>query len=165
MGMGPAEEQPMIIVSAHSQSEISAVRELFLEYAASLPFDLCFQDFDQEVRNLPGDYSPPCGCLLLAMADGQATGCVALRLFEPGIGEIKRLFVRPQFRGLGLGKKLAQAILEKARPLYERVRLDTTPTMTQAIALYESLGFRKIEAYRHNPIEGAVFLEIDLREC
>ena len=152
----------MIIVPAHTQSEIQAVRELFLDYAASLTFDLSFQDFDQEVRNLPGDYGPPSGCLLLALADEQAAGCVALRSLEPSIGEIKRLFVRPQFRGLGLGKQLAQAILENAHPLYERVRLDTTPTMTGAINLYESLGFRRIEAYRHNPIAGAIFMEMDL---
>lgn len=154
----------MTIVPVESQSELSAVRELFLEYAASLPFDLSFQNFDQEVCNLPGDYGPPSGCLLLATLDGEATGCVALRSLEPGIGEIKRLFVRPQFRGLGLGKKLAQAILEKACKFYTRVCLDTTPTMTGAIHLYESLGFRRIEPYRYNPVEGAVFMEIDLQK-
>lgn len=125
----------MTIVPVRSKADILAVRQLFQEYAASLPFELGFQNFDQELLGLPGDYGPPWGCLLLATLEGHPAGCVALRFLEPGIGEMKRLFVRPEYRRLGIGKKLTLAILEEAGKLYHRFRLDTTPTMTEAIQL------------------------------
>lgn len=137
------------------------MRQLFEEYAASLSFDLCFQNFQQELDGLPGDYAPPDGRLWLAISDrGEAAGCVALRRLEQNIGEMKRLYVRPEHRGMGLGKRLAQKLLEEAGLIgYQRIRLDTTPEMAGAIRLYESLGFKRIAPYRPNPIEGAIYME------
>jgi putative acetyltransferase len=139
------------------------VRPLFLEYAGSLSFGLEFQDFERELAGLPGDYAPPVGALLLARVSGTPAGCVALRRIEAGTAELKRLYVRPGHRGLGLGRLLAEAVVEHARELeYQRLRLDTAPEMAAAHELYRRLGFREIEAYRDNPIAGARFLELDL---
>jgi ribosomal protein S18 acetylase RimI-like enzyme len=143
--------------------DLPVVRALFLEYAQSLGVDLSFQDFDHEVASLPGDYVPPRGALLLAQADGAAIGVVAMRPLEPGVCEMKRLFVKPEARGSGLGRLLAEAILDAGRRAgYERMRLDTLPTMNAAFALYRRLGFREIPSYRHNPVEGTRFLECRL---
>jgi ribosomal protein S18 acetylase RimI-like enzyme len=138
-------------------------RVLFQEYADSLDFSLAFQDFESELADLPGPYAPPTGTLLLVRVDGQAAGCVALRLLEGDTGELKRLYVRPTHRGLGLGRRLAEAAVAAARELgYARIRLDTTPGMAAALQLYRSLGFREIAPYRHNPVEGTRFLELEL---
>jgi len=149
------------IVPATGPEQLRQVRRLFEEYAASLSFDLCFQNFQQELDGLPGDYAPPGGGLWLATIDrGEAAGCVALRRMEPGVGEMKRLYVRPQHRGTGVGKLLAETVLEEAAGIgYERIRLDTTPEMAGAIRLYESLGFTRIAPYRPNLIEGALYME------
>src|ERR1700730_14436716 len=154
----------MKIVNAQTAQQVHEARLLFQEYGASLPFDRCFQNFEQELADLPGEYGSPSGRLLLAITEnGAVAGCVALRQWEPGIGEMKRLFVRPAFRGMGLGRKRALALLKAAMEIeYGKVRLDTTPTMTEAMRLYDSLGFRRVEPYRDNPIQGAVFLEIVL---
>lgn len=152
------------ILPACGPEEIDAARALFKDYAAGLGLDLSFQDFEAELAGLPGDYAPPRGALLLAHATGDLAGCVALRpLAEPVVCEMKRLYVRPAWRGTGLGRRLAEAILAEGRRLgYARMRLDTLPSMSSAIGLYESLGFRDIPAYRHNPVAGTRYLEAAL---
>jgi putative acetyltransferase len=151
------------IVTAASAAELAQIRELFVEYADALGFDLCFQGFEDELAALPGDYAPPSGVLLLAREGDEAAGCAALRAHEPAICEMKRLYVRPAFRGRGLGRELAEAIIAGARRRgYERMRLDTVPFMKEANALYDALGFREVAPYRHNPIEGARYMELVL---
>jgi putative acetyltransferase len=152
------------IIQAKTPEQITAARELFLEYANSLGFSLCFQSFDREIATLPGNYAPPEGRLLLAEIDGAFIGCVALHRIEDGICEMKRLYVRPQARGLGVGRKLVDEVIAQARKIgYERMRLDTIPSMmSQAVALYRELGFREISPYRLNPIEGALYFELPL---
>ena len=151
------------IVQAVSPEAVESVRELMLEYAASLGFDLSFQGFDRELAALPGDYAPPDGRLFLARWDEQPAGCAALRLLAPGICAMKRLYVRPAHRGQRLGRALAERAIAEARQIgYERMGLDTVPSMGCAQGLYRSLGFYEIEAYRHNPIPGTSFLELVL---
>jgi len=150
------------IVQAQSPEDIDRARELFEEYVAGLGINLCFQNFEKELAELPGEYVPPTGRLFLAFDGDQISGCVALRGLDDGACEIKRLYVRPEFRGKGLGRELTEAVIDAARELgYERVRLDTLPgKMGRAIAIYLSLGFREIEAYYHNPVAGATFMEL-----
>ncbi|HEY3452528.1 MAG TPA: GNAT family N-acetyltransferase [Myxococcales bacterium] len=139
------------------------VRELFQEYAASLEVDLCFQGFQKELASLPGDYASPGGTLLVARVDGALAGCVALRQLEPGTGEMKRLYLRPQHRGLGLGACLVGAVIAASRGRgHTRLRLDTLPSMADAIRLYRHFGFTEIAPYRPNPVLGALFFELDL---
>ena len=154
----------MKLIQAESPGEITNARELFEEYAAGLGISLCFQNFDKELALLPGDYVPPTGRLLLAMEADAALGCVALRKIADGICEMKRLYVRPEFRGTGLGRTLAETLIQTARDLdYDRMRLDTLPgKMDRAIAMYRSLGFKEIEPYYDNPVAGAVFMELRL---
>jgi GNAT superfamily N-acetyltransferase len=144
-------------------SELDTVRELMRAYGDSLPFDLDFQGFDRELAELPGDYAPPRGALLVAHLREQIGGCVALRPFDDTTCEMKRLFVASEARGAGVGRLLAEAIIGEGRRLgYAAMRLDTTPGMETAQALYAQLGFREIPAYRHNPVDGTRFLELDL---
>src|SRR5215469_12479983 len=149
---------------AESPEEMVSIRELFLEYANSLGFSLCFQSFDQELASLPGDYAQPRGRLLLATQEGVAAGCAALHPLEDRICEMKRLYVRPRFRGRGLGKLLAEQLIREARALgYQQLRLDTVePTMGEAVTMYRKMGFREIAPYRPNPIEGALYMELTL---
>jgi GNAT superfamily N-acetyltransferase len=161
--MSGAPPVPEVDLSAAGESDLAEIRELLSEYAGSLAFPLDFQDFDRELAELPGAYIPPHGALLLARVDGVAAGCVAMRPLEPGICELKRLFVRPAHRGLGLGRLLATAMLADARRVgYRRIRLDTTPGMEAAQALYVQLGFSEIAPYTTNPVAGTRFLELDL---
>jgi ribosomal protein S18 acetylase RimI-like enzyme len=143
--------------------QIEIVRGLFREYAASIVFDLSVQDFGEELAGLPGDYARPTGCLLLAVDGDEPAGCVALRQIGDGVSEMKRLYVRPAFRGHRLGRLLAERIIDEARTLgYRCMRLDTLEGMTEAQALYGSLGFRRVEAYRDYPVAGVLFMELDL---
>ena len=153
----------MRIIDGHGEEELLEVRRLFEEYAASLEVDLTFQDFERELRELPGEYAPPAGRLLLALVGDDPAGCVALRPYEAEVCEMKRLYVRPAFQGAGLGRRLAEAIVEAGRDAgYRLMRLDTLPTMEAARRLYSSLGFEEIEAYRHNPVHGTTFFQLDL---
>ena len=152
------------IIQAAGVADIEAARALFLEYEKSLGIDLAFQDFDRELADLPGEYSPPSGALLLAVDDGVVTGCVAIRPFDGlNVAELKRLYVRPSARGHGLGLRLAGAAIAAAREVgYTAIRLDTLPTMMSAQALYRRLGFREIDPYRLNPIPGTSYWELRL---
>jgi putative acetyltransferase len=148
-----------MIIRMATLADLDDIRAMLREYAAWLEVDLCFQNFEQELAGLPGDYSPPRGRLLIA----EGAGCVALRAIDEEICEMKRLYVRPDHRGTGLGRRLVQAIIDEARGIgYRSLRLDTMQKMDSAQRLYASLEFREIPAYRHNPEPGARFLELTL---
>lgn len=160
----PSVVKDFVLSQVESQQQIAQARELFLEYAQSLGFSLCFQNFDKELANLPGDYAPPEGRLLLAEYEGQLAACVALHRLEADVCEMKRLYLRPQFRGKGLGRILADRIIAEARQIgYRRMRLDTVePVMKDAVAMYRKLGFKEIEPYRSNPNAGTLYMELEL---
>jgi putative acetyltransferase len=163
---GAASPRAFELRQADSAEDVATARALFEEYQRSLGFSLCFQNFDAELAGLPGAYAPPDGRLLLAFADGVPAGCVALRKIGEGTCELKRLWVRPAFRGTRLGRRLAESALgEASRAGYRAVRLDTLPSMTAAQALYESLGFRDIPPYNDHPIEGTRFMEATLSQA
>jgi putative acetyltransferase len=153
------------VIRAESGEQVKIARELFEEYVAALGLDLCFQNFERELAELPGCYAPLDGRLLLALHEGEVAGCVGLRKIGVGTCEMKRLYVRPLFRRLGVGCFLASKIIEEARALdYARMRLDTLPSqMSEAIKMYRSFGFREIEPYYHNPVEDALFMELTLK--
>lgn len=157
----------MAIDVATSAQDMAIAAQLFREYADSLGLDLAFQNFDDELAQLPGDYASPRGALLLAYVDGALAGCCALRPLDnadiPNAAEMKRLYVRRAFRGFGLGRQLAEAILDAARQAgYASVLLDTLDDMEAARNLYADLGFQSIEPYYHNPIPGAHYLKADI---
>jgi putative acetyltransferase len=154
----------LAFTQVQSPAQIEQARELFLEYAQSLGFSLCFQSFDQELAGLPGDYAPPEGRLLLVKYRDQLAGCVALHKLEAGVCEMKRLYLRPQFRGKGLGRVMAETLIAEARVTgCGKMRLDTVePVMPNAVAMYRRLGFKEIEPYRANPIAGALYFELNL---
>jgi putative acetyltransferase len=160
----PSTSRNLITTQAESSEQIAQARELFLEYAQSLGFSLCFQSFDKELAELPGAYAAPAGRLLLAEVDGRLAGCVALHRLEDKICEMKRLYLRPQFRGKGAGRALTDAILAEARSIgYQRIRLDTVePVMKDAVAMYRRIGFREIAPYCENPMDGALYMELIL---
>ena len=160
----PSVRKGLLLAQAESRVQIAQARELFLEYAQSLGFSLCFQNFDKELAGLPGDYAPPHGRLLLAEYESQLAACVAMHKWEKDICEMKRLYLRPQFRGKGLGRILADRIISEARQIgFQRMRLDTVePVMKDAVAMYRVIGFREIAPYRPNPIAGALYMELQL---
>ncbi len=165
--MPPVQDEKPVdiqVTEAVSAGDMDAAGTLFREYAASLGFDLSFQNFEEEVRSLPGAYASPEGCLLLARVGIVAAGCVALRRLGDGVCEMKRLYVRPEFRRHHLGRRLALAVIDRARSAgYRTMRLDTIASMEAARGLYRSMGFREIPAYRFNPVRGAMYMELDLR--
>jgi len=153
------------IIDGSGSASIPIANELFREYAASLPFDLDFQNFNEELTHIDTHYAPPRGRLYIALVEGQPAGCVALRFFEYGVCEMKRLYVRPAYRGKAVGRQLAETIIEAAREIgYDYMCLDTVPSMQAANRLYTELGFKSIKAYRYNPVEGAIYLELKLNE-
>jgi len=153
------------LLQAESEADIEEVREIFREYEASLGLDLCFQGFEDELNNLPGKYAAPKGRLYLAQVSNMVAGCIALRPLEPDVCEMKRLFVREEFRGLQIGRLLIERVIDDAREIgYVAMRLDTfPPKMGKAVQLYESYGFHEIPAYYNNPNEGVLFMELRLR--
>lgn len=153
-----------MLLQAESSAHVVQARELFQEYAQSLGVNLCFQNFEQELAGLPGDYAPPDGRLLLAEYHRHLAGCVALHKWEDGVCEMKRLYLRPSFRGKGLGRVITHKIIAEARSIgYQCMRLDTIePVMKDAVEMYRKLGFREIAPYRPNPIVGAMYMELQL---
>ncbi len=148
------------IIQLESSQHLDVIRALFVEYAESLDFDLDFQNFKDELAQLPGEYAPPEGCLIIAFYQGEPAGCVGLRKLEKNICEMKRLYVRPRYRAMGVGKVLAESIIREAGVRgYKHMRLDTVPSMKKARGLYLSMGFKKIDPYCYNPIQGATFME------
>ena len=156
----------MDILAAHTPEFIERIRVLFREYAAGLGHDLCFQSFDRELAELPGRYAPPRGALLIANEAQRDAGCVAVRDLGGDICEMKRLYVRPEYRGSGLGRRLCEELIGRARLAgFGAMRLDTLASMTPALTLYRQLGFRPIAAYYDNPIPGVVYLELALSDA
>ncbi len=154
----------MLTTQAETAADLDLIRRLFREYEKSIGIDLCFQNFESELASLPGDYAPPAGCLLLARVGNRPVGCVALRRIDREICEMKRLYIIPDYRGLGYGRLIVERVIGEAVSRgYAKMRLDTLPSMTEAIALYETLGFARIETYRFNPIPGAVYMEKNLQ--
>jgi carbonic anhydrase len=153
------------VIQARSALDIEQARELFREYSAWVEIDLCFQNFEKELAELPGDYAEPDGRLFLAARDGQLAGCIAMRKIDEGVCEMKRLFVREAFRGHGLGRQLVEFVIREATEIgYERMRLDTLPPkMNDAVKLYRSFGFKEIQPYYNNPVPGAKFMELSLK--
>lgn len=157
------EHTRVTIRAAEFPADAEAVRALFRAYARSLDFELCFQNFSEELAALPGAYAPPDGRLFVGLVEEEPAGCVALRKLEDTVCEMKRMYLKPEFRGFGLGRRLAHQVITAGREAgYRVMRLDTIRTMEAAIALYRSLGFRSIPPYYSNPIEGAEYMELTL---
>jgi len=155
----------MKIIQVTTPEQIQVAADLFREYQSYLNVDLCFQGFEQELATLPGKYVDPIGAILLAEHDNQIAGCVAIRLLKDNICEMKRLYVKDEFRGLSMGRMLAEAVINKAKQLgYEKMQLDTLQRLERAIGLYAKLGFKQIRPYYANPLSEVVYWELDLVE-
>ncbi|MFW5927938.1 MAG: GNAT family N-acetyltransferase [Thermoplasmatota archaeon] len=151
------------LVESYDEQDISEIRDIFIEYRKDLGLDLSFQEFQDELEELPGEYSPPEGSILMAKDEDETVGCVALRKINEDTCEMKRLYVKPDYRGEGLGKKLALSIIEKAREKgYGKMKLDTLTTLKKANELYRSIGFEECEPYRYNPLDDALYMELEL---
>ena len=157
-------DSPVTIREAESESDIVAARSIFREYESWLGLDLCFQGFEDELNNLPGKYAAPDGRLYLARVGDSVAGCIALRQIDNGVCEMKRLFLREEFRGINIGRMLIEKVIDDARQIgYSTMRLDTfPPKMGKAVKLYESYGFHEIPPYYNNPNEGVLFMELRL---
>jgi len=148
---------------SRTEQDFADAKDLFLEYANSLNFELCFQNFEKEISDLPAQYSEPTGCIILCYEDNKPIGCVGLRKFAEGICEMKRLYLKNEARGKGIGRALAEKIIGKANERgYKKMQLDTIETMKEAISLYKSMGFKEISPYRFNPIKGVVYMELEI---
>lgn len=153
------------LIEVDNAQQLPLVRELFREYQAFLAVDLCFQGFEAELANLPGKYAPPNGAILLAEYQGKTAGCVALRAIDEKVCEMKRLYLRNEFRGLSIGEQLAQAIIHKAQQLgFHTMQLDTLQRLQAAMKLYQKLGFQRTDAYYKNPLSEVVYWQLDLRQ-
>jgi len=153
----------LVIKQALTEKQIKHTQKLFIEYANYLGIDLNFQNFKEELKTLPGNYSPPEGCILLAYYKDKLVGCVAVRKLQDDVCEMKRLYIRPKYRRISIGKALSTAIIHNAKEIgYKYMRLDTLPFMKEAITLYLALGFKEITPYRYNPFENAKFYELKL---
>ncbi len=162
MGKGVKRVKDLKLIKA-KEEDLDSVRELFLQYVESLPFELDFQDFDKEFRTLPGKYAEPYGTIILAVQNKEPIGCIALRKLEDNICEMKRLYVKPEVRGKGIGIKLATEIIEQAKEKeYKIMRLDTLVSMKSAVNLYKQLGFKEIRPYIYNPLEDALYMELKI---
>jgi GNAT superfamily N-acetyltransferase len=151
------------IIIAETEEHIKHIHVLFREYEKQLNVDLCFQDFETELANLPGVYAHPEGCMLLAEYDNKIAGCVTLKKIGEGVCEMKRLYVRPAFRGKAIGRKLSEAIIAEARRIgYKKMRLDTLIRLSEAITLYRSIGFKEIKPYVFNPLDDVIYMELEL---
>jgi len=164
MATQPNPQHRFHLEQVKTQAQVNAARKLFVEYANSLGFSLSFQNFEHELRTLPGDYVPPSGRLLLAYLNESAVACVALHRFAGDICEMKRLYVQPEARGHALGRMLVERLIKEARAIgYKRMRLDTVgPVMSRAVLLYRDMGFEEISPYRENPMEGTLYFELKL---
>lgn len=148
-----------------TEQDYNDAKDLFLKYANSLNFELCFQNFEKEISDLPAQYSEPTGCIIICYEDDNPIGCVGLRKFSEGICEMKRLYLRNNARGKGIGRVLAEKIVEKAKELgYRKMQLDTIETMKEAISLYKSMRFKEISPYRFNPVKGVIYMELELEQ-
>jgi GNAT superfamily N-acetyltransferase len=148
-----------------SEKDFADAKDLFVEYANSLNFELCFQNFEKEISDLSAQYSEPTGCIILCYENDKPIGCVGLRKFAEDVCEMKRLYLRKEAHGKGIGRVLANKIIEKAKELgYKKMQLDTIETMKEAIALYKSMGFKEISPYRFNPVQGVIYMEFDLEQ-
>lgn len=151
------------LIEVETEEHLEIIRELFREYENFLGFHLCFQEFEKEMAGLPGKYAPPDGRLIIAEYDSRVAGCIALKKIGEGVCEMKRLYVRPNFRGLKIGRKLAKKIIADAKAIgYKKIRLDTLKRLRGALNLYRSMGFTQIQPYVYNPLEDVVYMELEL---